>query len=110
MYGVGHGPAGSCNPHYDGDQSCVLQAMNNVGYYRVGNAVVPVACGKETRRGGIETAGVESRPSRLSTKNRVDYAPQAVCNKTGGKLKYSIDAHFASRSDAKANGKARRRG
>ena len=86
------------------------KAMNNVGYYRVGNAVVPVACGKQTRRGGIETAGVESRPSRLSTKNAVSYAPQAVCNRSGGKLKYSIDAHFANKQAAKANCKARLRG
>ena len=86
------------------------KAMNNVGYYRVGTQVVPVACGKETRRGGIDTPGVDSRPSRLSTKNRVNYAPQAVCNRTGGKLKYSVDAHFVSQKAAKDNCKARLRG
>ena len=86
------------------------KAMNNVGYYRVGNAVVPVACGKETKRGGVDTPGVESRPTRVSTKNRVDYAPQAVCNRSGGKLKYSVDAHFVSQKQAKANCKARLRG
>lgn len=86
------------------------EAMNNVGYYRVGNAVVPVACGKQTRRGGIDTPGVESRPSRVSTKNRVNYAPQAVCNRSGGKLKFSIDAHFANKDAARANCKARLKG
>ena len=85
------------------------EAMNNVGYYRVGNAVVPVACGKQTKRGGVDTPGVSSRPTKLSTRSAVTYTAQAVCNRSGGKLKYSIDAHFANRAAAKANCKARLR-
>lgn len=45
------------------------RAIGNVGYYRVGNQVLPIQCGKEVRRGGIDTAGAQPRPTRISTRN-----------------------------------------
>ncbi len=42
------------------------RALNNVGYYRIGKSVVPFKCDKTTV-GGIDTAGVTSRRTRVSS-------------------------------------------
>lgn len=51
-------------------------AMNNVGYYRVGKSVVPIQCGRDVVRGGVDTAGVASRTTRVSTRNSPATGPQ----------------------------------
>lgn len=80
------------------------EAMNSVGYYRVGKAVVPVECGKNKRtRGGVDSPGVASYTTKVSTRNQSNLLPQAVCNRSGGKLKYSVDAHFANQKSARQN-------
>lgn len=86
------------------------EAMNSVGYYRVGTSVVPVECGKKKRiRGGVDTPGVASYTTKVSTRNQSNILPQAVCNRSGGKLKYSVDDHFANQASARANCKNRLR-
>ena len=45
------------------------KAINNVGYYRVGNSVVPFQCGKQTKRGGVDTVGVASTTTVVSTRS-----------------------------------------
>lgn len=47
----------------------------------------------------------QSTPSKVSTKNRVApaYFPQTTCNREGGKLRYSVDAHFADKQSARSN-------
>lgn len=84
------------------EQFC--QAMNSVGYYRVGKSVVPVECGKNKRtRGGVDSPGVASYTTKVSTRNQSNILPQAVCNRSGGKLKYSVDGHFANQKSARQN-------
>lgn len=43
------------------------EALNGVGYYRVGNQVVPFKCGEQRKIGGVDTAGVQARKTRVST-------------------------------------------
>jgi hypothetical protein len=45
------------------------KAMGNVGYYRVGNQVLPFECGKQVVVGGIDSPGAKPRTSRVSTRN-----------------------------------------
>lgn len=44
-----------------------------------------------------------AKPTKVSSKSRVAVMPQATCDRSGGKLRYSMDAHFADKRSAKQN-------
>lgn len=54
------------------------EAMNDVGYYRVGNSVLPVECGRNKKivRGGVDSANANVRTSRVSTRNSPVTSPK----------------------------------
>ena len=78
------------------------EALNNVGYYRVGNQVVPFRCG-DTVAGGIDTAGVQSKRSKVTTSTKNTPTPNygySKCEKGPNntvkiKYKYGVDKEVA---------------
>lgn len=56
------------------------KALGNVGYYRVGDSVIPFECGKNVVVGGVDTPGASIRKTRLSTRNARPKARPALYN------------------------------
>jgi hypothetical protein len=82
------------------DTAC--KALNRVGYYRVGNKIVPFQCGKDTKVGGIDTPGVASSTTKVSTRNApTTKTPYSKCQVEGGKIVFR-KAGGASSASAKA--------
>ncbi len=52
------------------------RALSNVGYYRVGDSIVPFDCG-DTVAGGIDTPGVTSKRSKVSSRSAALNEPTA---------------------------------
>lgn len=64
------------------------ESLNAVGYYRLGNTVVPATCSKDTVGGGADTPGTQIRDTRVSTKGtRVAYGK---CGMEDGKIKLTV--------------------
>ena len=83
------------------------EAMNNVGYYRIGNQVVPVACGKQVVAGGIDS-GASSRTTRVaalssnSGGNSVTIPGIKKCEKGADNKVYIKYSYNADKAAAKA--------